>query len=217
MRIALYQPDIPQNSGNIFRLGACFGISIDIIEPAGYIFDDKRFRRSSMDYINHIDYKRHIDWETFFNRSKKNNFRLILLTTKVDKKYYLSERIKKTILSEGTGGYKYKADYNLLTSRPLTFTMHKMHRASQDNYYSDSFINGKYDDNYKSVIESKEGKNNIRRITPKEALLLQGFNKRFIDKALKSGLSDTRLYMLAGNSVPTKLVKAVSKHLIGVK
>ena len=88
MRIALYQPDIPQNSGNIFRLGACFGISIDIIEPTGYIFDDKRFRRSSMDYINHIDYKRHIDWETFFNWSKKNNFRLILLTTKVDKKYY---------------------------------------------------------------------------------------------------------------------------------
>ena len=88
MRIALYQPDIPQNSGNIFRLGACFGISIDIIEPTGYIFDDKRFRRSSMDYINHIDYKRHIDWETFFIWSKKNNFRLILLTTKVDKKYY---------------------------------------------------------------------------------------------------------------------------------
>ena len=88
MRIALYQPDIPQNSGNIFRLGACFGISIDIIEPTGYIFDDKRFRRSSMDYINHIDYKRHIDWEAFFNWSKRNNFRLILLTTKVDKKYY---------------------------------------------------------------------------------------------------------------------------------
>ena len=87
MRIALYQPDIPQNSGNIFRLGACFGISIDIIEPTGYIFDDKRFRRSSMDYINHIDYKRHMDWEDFFNWSKKNNFRLILLTTKADKKY----------------------------------------------------------------------------------------------------------------------------------
>ena len=88
MRIALYQPDIPQNSGNILRLGACLGVSIDIIEPTGYVFDDKRFRRSSMDYINHINYKRHIDWEDFFNWSKKNNFRLILLTTKVDKKYY---------------------------------------------------------------------------------------------------------------------------------
>ena len=88
MRIALYQPDIPQNSGNILRLGACLGVNIDIIEPTGYVFDDKRFKRSSMDYINHIDYKRHIDWEAFFNWSKKNNFRLILLTTKVDKKYY---------------------------------------------------------------------------------------------------------------------------------
>ena len=87
MRIALYQPDIPQNSGNILRLGACLGVSIDIIEPTGYVFDDKRFKRSSMDYINHIDYKRHIDWEAFFNWSKKNNFRLILLTTKTDKKY----------------------------------------------------------------------------------------------------------------------------------
>ena len=88
MRIALYQPDIPQNSGNILRLGACLGVNIDIIEPTGYVFDDKRFKRSSMDYINHIDYKRHIDWKAFFNWSKKNNFRLILLTTKVDKKYY---------------------------------------------------------------------------------------------------------------------------------
>ena len=88
MRIALYEPDIPQNTGNIFRLGACLGINVDIIEPAGYVFDDKRFKRSSMDYIDHINYKRHLDWETFSNWSKKNNFRLILLTTKSDKIYY---------------------------------------------------------------------------------------------------------------------------------
>ena len=88
MRIALYEPDIPQNTGNIFRLGACLGINIDIIEPTGYVFDDKRFKRSSMDYIDHINYKRHLDWETFSNWSKKNNFRLILLTTKSDKIYY---------------------------------------------------------------------------------------------------------------------------------
>jgi len=87
MRIALFQPDIPQNTGNIFRLGACLGISIDIIEPTGYLFDDKRFKRSSMDYISHIDFKRHLDWNTFFDWSKNNNFRLILLTTKAEKKY----------------------------------------------------------------------------------------------------------------------------------
>jgi len=87
MRIALFEPDIPQNTGNIFRLGACLGIEVDIIEPTGYIFDDKKFKRSSMDYIDHIKYKRHLDWDIFFNWSKSNNFRLILLTTKSKKKY----------------------------------------------------------------------------------------------------------------------------------
>jgi len=88
MRIALYEPDIPQNTGNIFRLSACLGLSIDIIEPTGYIFNDKRFKRSSMDYIKHIEYKRHLDWDSFFKWANKNNFRLILLTTKSDKNYY---------------------------------------------------------------------------------------------------------------------------------
>ena len=87
MRIALFEPDIPQNTGNIFRLGACLGIEVDIIEPTGYVFDDKRFKRSSMDYIDHIKYKRHLDWSAFYEWSKKNNFRLILLTTKSKKKY----------------------------------------------------------------------------------------------------------------------------------
>ena len=87
MRIALFEPDIPQNTGNIFRLGACLGIPIDIIEPTGYLFDDKRFQRSSMDYIKYTEYKRHLDWISFYNWSKENNYRLILLTTKSNKKY----------------------------------------------------------------------------------------------------------------------------------
>ena len=84
MRIALFEPDIPQNTGNIFRLGACLGIEIDIIEPTGYVFDDKRFRRSSMEYIK---YKRHLDWDNFFNWSENNNYRIVLFTTKSQKKY----------------------------------------------------------------------------------------------------------------------------------
>ena len=87
MRIALFEPDIPQNTGNIFRLGACLGIEVDIIEPTGYIFDDKRLKRSSMDYIDHIKYKKHLDWEAFYKWVKENSFRLILLTTKSEKKY----------------------------------------------------------------------------------------------------------------------------------
>ena len=88
MRIALYQPDIPQNTGNIFRLAACLGVSVDVIEPAGFFFEDKRLQRSLMDYIDHLDYKRHVDWEAFYQWSKIHNHKLILLTTKSQKKYY---------------------------------------------------------------------------------------------------------------------------------
>ena len=102
MRLALFEPDIPQNTGNILRLGACLGIDIDIIEPTGYIFNDKKLKRSSMDYINHIKYKRHLDWNEFYTWSKKNNYRLILLTTKSSRKYY---------------NYKYKENDILLFGR----------------------------------------------------------------------------------------------------
>jgi tRNA (cytidine/uridine-2'-O-)-methyltransferase len=101
MRIALFEPDIPQNTGNIFRLGACLGIKVDIIEPTGYIFDDKRFKRSSMDYINHIQYKRHLDWSAFYHWSNINSFRLILLTTKSEKKYTDYQFQKNDILLFG--------------------------------------------------------------------------------------------------------------------
>ena len=75
MRIALYQPDIPQNAGNIFRLGACLGVPVDIIEPTGFIFDDKKFKRSAMDYINHIEYKRHIDCLLYTSPSPRDRTR----------------------------------------------------------------------------------------------------------------------------------------------
>ena len=87
MRIALFEPDIPQNTGNILRLGACLGIEIDIIEPTGFLFDDKKFKRSSMDYIKYVKYKKHLEWIEFYNWSIKNNFRLILATTKTKKSF----------------------------------------------------------------------------------------------------------------------------------
>ena len=87
MRIALFEPDIPQNTGNIFRLSACLGIHVDIIEPTGFIFDDKRFKRALMDYIKFINYKSHLDWKEFYQWSQENNFRLVLLTTKSKTKY----------------------------------------------------------------------------------------------------------------------------------
>ena len=88
MKIALYEPDIPQNAGNIFRLGACLGIPIHIIEPAGFVIDDKKLKRASMDYYDYLDFTKHISWENFYDWSKENSYRLVLLTTKSKKSYY---------------------------------------------------------------------------------------------------------------------------------
>ena len=101
MRIALYQPDIPQNTGNIFRLGACMGVAVDIIEPTGFVFDDKKFRRSAMDYIDHLEYKKHDDWDHFYKWIKENRFRLVLMTTKSEDSLYNFEFRSSDILLFG--------------------------------------------------------------------------------------------------------------------
>ena len=61
MRIALFQPDIPQNTGNIIRLAACLDVAVDIIKPTGFFLDDKKFRRSAMDYLKYAKIKEHRD------------------------------------------------------------------------------------------------------------------------------------------------------------
>lgn len=129
MRIALFEPDIPQNTGNIFRLGACLGIEVDIIEPTGYIFDDKRFKRSSMDYIDHINYKRHLDWDTFYKWSKKNNFRLILLTTKSKKKYTKYQYQHNDVLLFGRESAGVPQNVHDIVDERLTIPMKKNMRS----------------------------------------------------------------------------------------
>jgi tRNA (cytidine/uridine-2'-O-)-methyltransferase len=129
MRIALFEPDIPQNTGNIFRLGACLGIEVDIIEPTGYVFDDKRFKRSSMDYIEHIKYKRHLDWNEFYEWSKKNNFRLILLTTKSKKKYTEYQFQDNDILLFGRESAGVPKDVHDIVDEQLTIPMKKNMRS----------------------------------------------------------------------------------------
>jgi DNA (cytosine-5)-methyltransferase 1 len=126
---------------------------------------------------------------------------LDILEKDVDEKYFLSEKIKKTILSSGTGGYNYKAEINMDPARPLTYTMHKMHRASQDNYYNLKYINN-------------GSAKKMRRITPYEAILLQGFKKNTAKKICSLGMSDTQIYKLAGNAVTASTAKAVLQHLM---
>lgn len=87
MRIVLFQPDIPQNTGNIIRLAACFGLKISIIRPIGFFFDDRKMKRSMMDYYKNVRINMHVDWDDFYKWSVKNKSKLILLTTKGKKKY----------------------------------------------------------------------------------------------------------------------------------
>ena len=79
MRLALYQPDIPQNAGTILRLAACMGVGVDVIEPCGFIWDDKRLRRAGMDYLDRVDLARHRSWGQFLETRAAG--RLVLLTT----------------------------------------------------------------------------------------------------------------------------------------
>ncbi|MGL5116957.1 MAG: tRNA (cytidine(34)-2'-O)-methyltransferase [Beijerinckiaceae bacterium] len=81
IRLALYQPDIPQNTGTMLRLCACLGVSADIIEPAGFPVSDRHFRRSGMDYLDDVEIIRHVSWATFDDGRRYGGRRLVLLTT----------------------------------------------------------------------------------------------------------------------------------------
>ena len=81
MRIALYQPDIPQNTGTILRLCACLGIEAHLIEPAGFPTTDRAFRRAGMDYLDAVNIVRHRSWQDFESWRRSGPHRLVLFTT----------------------------------------------------------------------------------------------------------------------------------------
>jgi tRNA (cytidine/uridine-2'-O-)-methyltransferase len=79
MRLALFQPDIAANTGTILRMGACFGVPVDIIEPCGFAFSERGLKRAGMDYLDRVHVTRHASWAAFKSQSAG---RLVLLTTK---------------------------------------------------------------------------------------------------------------------------------------
>ena len=83
MRLALFEPDIPQNTGAILRLAACFGVEVDLIEPCGFLLDDRRFRRAVLDYAPNLAMRRHSSWARFLVE-RSPGARLILMTTSGD-------------------------------------------------------------------------------------------------------------------------------------
>ena len=138
-----------------------------------------------------------------------------ILEKKVDDKFYLSEKIKPTILADGTKNYKANSEINKLIARPLTATMVKLHRACQDNYFSDGYINCNNPEEYKTIEFSKDELQlqRIRKLTPKEAFLLQGFDEKYFEKIKDCGTSQAQLYKQAGNAVSVNTVYSILYYI----
>jgi tRNA (cytidine/uridine-2'-O-)-methyltransferase len=115
MRIALYEPDIPQNTGTILRLCACFGIEAHIIEPAGFVASDRAFRRAGMDYLDAVTIVRHRSWSGFDAWRRGVGHRLVLFTTTAPLSYL---------------DYTYKADDILLFGRESAGVPPEVHAAA---------------------------------------------------------------------------------------
>jgi tRNA (cytidine/uridine-2'-O-)-methyltransferase len=112
MRLALYQPDIPQNAGALLRLGACLGVGVDIIEPCGFVLSDRRLKRAGMDYLGAAEFDRHASWANFLAARRG---RLVLLTTKASLAYM---------------GFAFRPDDTLLLGRESAGVPEEVHRAA---------------------------------------------------------------------------------------
>lgn len=153
-----------------------------------------------MSYYNDID----INYK--FPKTEELQYTLKdILDEKVDKKYFLSEKILPTILSHGTKNYYSKSEIDLEVARPLCATMHKMHRASQDNYVTDKKNRSNFDDTEEKRIS------NIRKLTPNECRKLQGFPSDW-----KFVVSDTQLYKQFGNAVTVDVSYKVAKNIVNL-
>ena len=82
MRLALYEPDIPQNAGTILRLAACLGVAVDVIQPAGFDMTDRALRRAGLDYLAHVEIEQHQSFAAFDAARRARGSRLVLLTTR---------------------------------------------------------------------------------------------------------------------------------------
>jgi tRNA (cytidine/uridine-2'-O-)-methyltransferase len=87
LRLALFEPDIPQNTGTLIRMAACFGVPVDLIEPLGFVFDDRRLKRALLDYAALATIRRHESWAAFA-AARGPGSRLVLLTTAGDRPLY---------------------------------------------------------------------------------------------------------------------------------
>ncbi|MGF1608499.1 MAG: tRNA (cytidine(34)-2'-O)-methyltransferase [Kiloniellales bacterium] len=117
MRLVLYEPDIPQNTGAVLRLGACLGVAVDVIEPCGFLWDDRRLRRAGLDYLDRVDLLRHSSWQAYREQraAAAAPGRLLLLTTKGDRAY---------------GDFPYQTGDSLLLGRESAGVPEAVHAAA---------------------------------------------------------------------------------------
>ncbi len=115
MHIALYQPDIPQNTGTILRLAACLGLDAHIVAPAGFPTSDRAFRRAGMDYLDAVVLVRHSSWPAFETWRRDHHHRLVLFTTLATTSYL---------------DYAYRADDVLLFGRESAGVPAEVHAAA---------------------------------------------------------------------------------------
>ncbi|WP_071125301.1 DNA cytosine methyltransferase [Leptotrichia massiliensis] len=176
---------LTHDKGNTFKIikksleGLGYNIFYKVLNTADYGIPQIRNRVFIVCFLD-----KEINFE-FPKEVKLDKTMQDLLEKNVDEKYFLSEKIIPTILSSGTKNYKAKTEIDLKIARPLCSTMHKMHRASQDNYITD---NGR-----------------IRRLTPREAARLQGFPENF-----EIIVSDTQAYRQFGNAVTVTVAEKVA-------
>ena len=167
--------------------------------PRGFVFNEERVREhfEALPQTSLIMQRNTLD----------------VLWRNVPAKYFLSEKLKRTILANGSGGFVAKSEIDLQTARPLCATMAKMHRACQDNYFSERYIASRGRRRYAEGVEGAATEN-IRRLLPEEAFALQGFDPDFVTRSREQfHVADCSLYKQAGNAVSVNVVYAILSYL----
>ena len=116
MRLALYQPDIAQNTGTMLRLAACLGVGVDVIAPTGFDMTDRALRRAGLDYLAHVEIARHVSFAEFETARQRAGSRLVLLTTRADLPYT---------------GFAFRASDTLLVGRESAGVSEAVHQAAE--------------------------------------------------------------------------------------
>ncbi len=129
LRIALYQPELAPNFGAMLRLCACLGIEVEVVEPCGFPLDDRRIRRTGMDYLHHVRYRRHPDWDTFRRWQEAEGRRLVLLSRHASVPYHRVRYLPDDVLLVGRESAGVPAEVRARTDLAVRIPMRRPVRS----------------------------------------------------------------------------------------